>query len=144
MKHLVAILLSVCGLANASQDAAILDTATTLSAIAIGASEANPVGLLAIPLKVAAIAHADSLPEGDRQAQHLMLSTLWRGAAINNLCVMASVVTGGSFAPACLIAGVVSVVKDYLTTEEQRAFWAICSSKRALNPRLKCAYTTPT
>lgn len=144
MKALAAaLLMATAAQAQPSTTAAALDVASTAAAIAIGAAEANPIGLVTIPLKAAAIAHADTLPEGERQAQHLDLATLWRAAAVNNACVIAAIATGGSFAPACLALAGASVVNDWLTTAEQRQFWAICAAERASNPRIRCMYTTP-
>lgn len=143
MKALAAaLMLATAAQAQPSTTAAALDVASTAVSIAIGATEANPIGLATIPLKLAAIAHANTLPEGERQEQHLALATVWRGAAVNNLCVIAAIVTGGAFAPACIALGAVSVVKDYLTDAEQRQFWAICAAERASNPRIRCTYTT--
>ena len=143
MKLFVIFLLSFCGVVNASQEAAILDTVSTVSSIMVGASEANPIGLLTIPLKVVAISHADNLPEGEKQVQHLILTTIWKGATINNLCAIPVVLSGGSFTPICLILGGIIGYNDWVSTQEQRTFWLLCKEMKKENQRLECKWNDP-
>jgi len=149
MRALAALLLALCLHAHAdtaerAQNAAIADVASTGAALALGAAEANPLGLLMLPMKFAAIRYAEGLPDGDKQTAQSVISSMWRGAAANNVCVIMSIVTGGTFAPACAIAGFAVAWHEWQSGADERLFWAICADERTRQPELKCTYTTPT
>lgn len=130
-------------MAERDQTAAIADVATTGAALALGATEANPLGLLTLPLKLWLISYSDDLPDGEKQSTKAFMSSTWTGAAANNLCVIAAILTGGAWAPACVAVGVVTGVTYWRSTEEERAFWLLCAEERIANPRLGCSYTKP-
>lgn len=149
MKALAALLLALCLSAHAdpserAQNAAIADVASTGAALALGAAEANPLGLLSIPMKLAAIKYAEGLDDGDKQTAQSVISSMWRGAAANNVCVIMSIVTGGTFAPVCAIAGFAVAWHEWQSSEIERQFWMVCANEKQSNPELKCTYTTPT
>lgn len=149
MKALAALLLALCLSAHAdpserAQNAAIADVASTGAALALGAAEANPLGLLTLPMKFAAIRYAEGLPDGDKQTAQSVISSMWRGAAANNVCVIMSIVTGGTFAPVCAIAGFAVAWHEWQSGEIERQFWMVCAYEKQSNPELKCSFTTPT
>jgi len=149
MKALAALLLALCLHAQAdtaerAQNAAIADVASTGAALALGAAEANPLGLLTLPAKLAALKYAESLQDGDKQTAQSVISSMWRGAAANNVCVILSIVTGGTFAPVCAIAGFAVAWHEWQSSEIERQFWMVCANEKQSNPELKCTYTTPT
>ncbi len=126
--------------------AGIADVVTTAIGLAAGAAEANPLGLITIPAKFAFLRWADKLPDTERPAAHALAASFWGGAAANNLCVAASVLSGGAFAPVCLAVGVAWGYHTWKSTERERIFWAEgCPGMRqyANEPGLKCIYTPP-
>lgn len=126
--------------ADQSQTDALTDLGSTAIGLAMGAAEANPVGLLTIPLKFVLIDQADKLPDGEKQHAHSVIGSLWHGATVNNLCVVAAIATGGAFAPACLVAGLVAGVHRWQSTQMEREFWALCANLRTETPELKCVF----
>ena len=128
--------------ATDAQAGALADAATTVAALAAGAVEANPLGLFTLPVKLLALHHAHTLPEGARQHQLATLGALWAGAAVNNACVLAAILTGGAFAPACLVAGIAAGAQRWQASSDERAFWAICADERARRPDLRCTWNT--
>lgn len=149
MRALAAILLVLClnvhaDTAERAHNAALTDVASTVAGIALGAAEANPVGLLTIPAKLAALQYADGLLDGDKQTAQSVISSMWRGAAANNVCVIVSMATGGTFAPVCAIAGLVVALHEWNAGEIEREFWQICAYERQERPELKCAFNAPT
>lgn len=143
---IVALLAATCASAQTaeqSQTDALTDLGSTAIGLALGAAEANPVGLLAVPLKFLLIDRADKLPDGEKQRAQSVIGSLWHGATVNNVCVIAAIATGGAFAPACLVAGVVAGVHRWQSTSMEREFWALCARERQRMPDLKCIYTTP-
>lgn len=143
MRWLAAIGLALTLSAHAGDratEAAIEDLATTGVGIALGAAEMNPAGLVVIPLKFALLSHAESLPDGDKQHQKSVIASVWRGAAANNVCVIASIVTGGTFAPACVAIGLIAGVHEWQAGADERTFWRICQHEKLNNPNLVCKF----
>lgn len=96
---------------NAVQ-AAVADGVTTGLAISAGALEMNPLvstspaGLLALTgAKIALVNYADRLPEDEKRMVIKTSSSLWTGAAVNNLMVLLSVPS-----PAAIAVGMVAGV----------------------------------
>lgn len=139
-RALVLSLLCVTAQAQTAEQAAAADVATTGIGLALGAAEANPIGLLTLPAKLAAIQHAESLPTGEREYALSVISSMWTGAAANNLCVIVAIATGGAFAPACLIVGAAVGMQRWDAGADERLFWAICADEKTRNPRLTCTY----
>jgi len=144
LRALVLSLLCVTAQAQTAHEAAAADVASTGAALALGAAEANPLGLLTLPMKFAAIRYAEGLPDGDKQTAQSVISSMWRGAAANNVCVIMSIVTGGTFAPVCAIAGFAVAWHEWQSGEIERQFWMVCAYEKQSNPELKCSFTTPT
>ena len=145
MKPLAAILLTLCLTAQAdpaqrAQEAAAADVVTTGVGLALGAAEANPLGLALIPLKLIALDYAAGLSDGEKQTTQHALSALWTGAASNNLCIIAMLVTGGMMAPVCVAIGVVTAAHSWQSGSLERDFWMVCASERQTNPKLQCNF----
>lgn len=129
-----------------ARDAALADGVTTALGLAAGAAELNPLGpVLAIGMKAAVFHYARSLPDTEQPAAYAMATALWSGAAANNLCVTAAILTGGSFAPVCIAVGAAWAMKSWKDSEPERLFWAGCALRRqhANEPGLECIYTPP-
>ena len=144
----IALLLATTGVSaqttERAADAAALDVLTTAAGLAMGAAEANPVGLLTLPGKLIALDYAQGLPTGEREHALSVISAVWRGAAANNLCIVVAIATGGAFGPACAVAGLAVALREWESTAIERQFWAVCAWHRQTQPDLKCTYiTTP-
>lgn len=122
---------------------ALQDIVSTGFGLALGAAELNPLGILAVPLKFAAIEHAETLPDGEKQTAHATYSSVWRGAAVNNFCLAAMILTGGTATPVCLFLGFASGAIVWQQSAMEREFWNLCAYERKANPELKCVYSKP-
>ncbi len=144
IRALVLSLLCITAQAQTAEQAAVADVGTTAIGLALGAAEANPLGLLTLPAKLAAIQHAESLPTGEREYALSVISSMWTGAAANNLCIVAAILTGGAFAPACVVLGLSVAMQRGDAGADERLFWAICADEKTRNPSLTCEFTKPT
>ena len=146
MKPLVALLLAFCltvhaGPAEQAQQSAAADVVTTGVGLALGAAEANPLGLALIPLKLIVLDYAAGLPDGEKQTVQSAVGSLWLGAAANNICVIFSILSGGTFAPLCAAAGVAVALQRWTAGADEREFWALCARERVKNPKMTCEFT---
>lgn len=146
MKPLVALLLAFCLTAQAdpsqrTQEAAVADVATTVMGLSLGAAEANPLGLALIPLKLIVLDYAAGLPDGEKQTVQSAVGSFWLGAAANNICVIFSLLSGGTFAPLCAAAGVAVALQRWNAGADEREFWALCARERVQNPKTTCEFT---
>ena len=141
LRAIVLSLLCLSAQAQTAHEAAAADVATTGIGLALGAAEANPIGVLTLPLKLMAIQQAEALPTGEREYTLSAISSMWTGAAANNLCVVAAILSGGTFAPACLVLGMAVGMQRWDAGTQERLFWAICADEKTRNPRLECIYT---
>lgn len=126
--------------------AAIADGVSTAAGLAAGAVEVNPLGpVLALGMKAAMFHYAEGLPDTEQPAAYALGASMWAGAAANNVCVTAALLTSGGFAPVCLALGVAWGMKTWQETEHEREFWEGCALLRAYagQPALTCVYTTP-
>jgi len=140
LRALILSLLCLSAQAQTAHEAAAADVATTGIGLALGAAEANPIGLLTLPAKLAMIQHAEGLPTGEREYALSAISSMWTGAAANNLCVIAAIVTGGAFAPFCIGVGLAVASAKWQAEADERLFWAICAAEKKINPVLTCLY----
>lgn len=125
---------------------AVADGVTTAMGLAAGAAELNPLGpVLSVGMKLAANEYAKSLPELERPRVHAAAASMWQGAAANNLCVVAAVLSGGSFAPVCVAVGFAWGMKTWQATQPEREFWEACALTREVTqqPDLVCIYVPP-
>jgi len=134
---------------DASEEAmggAVADGVTTAVGLAAGAAELNPLGpVLSVGVKVALFQYAKGLPDTERPGVYAAAASWWQGAAANNICIAASVLSGGSFAPACVALGVAWGMRTWKETEPERQFWEGCALLRqyAGEPQMPCVYTRP-
>lgn len=138
--------LSLHAQAQTSEDAkasALQDILSTGFGLALGASELNPLGILTVPLKFAAIEHAETLPDGEKQTAHATYTSIWRGAAVNNFCLAAMILTGGTATPVCVFLSFASAAIVWQQSAMEREFWNLCAYERRTNPELKCIYAKP-
>ena len=141
---LIVMALTGCAITRSqASDAAVTDVASTGLGIALGAAEANPIGLVTIPLKIALLNHVETLPAGEKQEAQMRLSAVWNGAAVNNVCVVAVIVSGGAASLPCLLVGGAYGVWEYTSTKAnqmQAEFAALCIQARQETPGMKCFY----
>jgi hypothetical protein len=141
-------------LEQSARSAAVADTASTALGLAAGAVELNPLGpVLSIGMKAAYLKHAETLPEPEKAVALAASSSIWSGAAANNLCVIAVLISAGAFPPLaaaapvmCPVIGVAWGLRAWQQTEHERQFWTEgCPMLRAYAemPDLVCVYTAP-
>lgn len=126
-----------------ARNAAMADGVTTVVGLALGAAEMNPLGpVLAVSLKAVALGYVDKLPDVEQPNAHAVMASVWGGFSANNVCVTAALLTGGSFAPACVAIGLGWGMKTWKDTERERLFWEGCATLRsyASLPELPCVY----
>lgn len=128
-------------LGDRAGNAALADSATTLGALALGAAEANPIGLATIPAKIGILWHCKALPEDERAECLSVADALWGGAAVNNVCIIAALLTAGAFAPVCVAAGVGYGIWSWNKSAPEREFAYKCEeAKRAWGMTEKCVF----
>ena len=106
------------------------DVVSTGVGLALGAAEANPLGIVALPIKLAMVEYAGSLPPDEQPAAYAALSAVTWGAVANNICVIASIATSaGIAAPACVAVGAVTGVAYWDATKTHRIplLYAYCA-----------------
>ena len=64
-----------------------------------------------------------------------------QSAAANNICVIFSLLSGGTFAPLCAAAGVAVALQRWTAGADEREFWALCARERVKNPKMTCEFT---
>jgi len=124
--------------------AQIADVGTTAIGLALGAAEANPLGLLTLGAKAVAHQRISAAPAVEQPRLWGLYGAFGWGAAANNLCVIGTVASGGSLAPVCPLLGLVVGKAAWDSSSAQReedTFAAICADAKASNPALYCAYT---
>lgn len=122
--------------------AAAADALTTMGAAALGAAEANPLGVITLFAKIPLLAHVKTLPPDEQAEWHATYGALWGGAAANNLCVIGAILTGGAFVPLCPLAGIAWGVRSWNASAMERELWEICRQERAYwkNPHMTCDF----
>lgn len=135
------------GLQQSAQRAAAVDTGSTALGLAAGAVELNPVGpVLTLGGKYLFMKYAETLPDNQRASAYAGASAIWGGAAANNLCVTAAILSGGAFAPACIVVGLAYGAHAWQRSAHERQFWEEgCPMIRQYSgiPDLPCVYTPP-
>lgn len=121
--------------------AAVADTVTTAGALALGATELNPVNWATIPIKLATLLYCKTLPEDEKAQCHATVGPIWGGAAVNNLCVVAMILTGGAFMPVCIAGGIGYGVYAWNESAPEREFYAGCTEyRRVSGGTFRCIY----
>jgi hypothetical protein len=125
-----------------AQSAAVADGLTTLGGLALGAAEANPLGLVTLLAKIPLLAHVKTLPLDEQAEWHATYGAMWGGAAANNLCIVGAILTAGALAPLCPMVGIAWGLNKWNASAMERELWAICRQERAYwgNPQMTCDF----
>jgi len=129
-------------LQDQAERSAAADALTTMGGVALGATEANPLGILTLLAKVPLLAHVKTLPQDEQAEWHATYGAIWGGAAANNLCIIGAILTGGALAVLCPVAGVAWGFKVWNASAMERELWSICRQERAYwnNPQMTCNF----
>lgn len=121
---------------NTAIRAAVADGITTGLALSSGALETNPListtplGLLALTgAKIALVKYAETLPEQEKRMVVKLSSSLWGGAAVNNLLVLLAAPT-----PLSVLAGLLMGFYTWRQTGEAYEAADRAIAARALPP----------
>lgn len=111
------------------------DAVSTAATLAVpGIVEANPLGWATVPLRVAAIEYAKTLPREERQQILDAVSAGGWGAAASNLLMAAGATA------AAPVVGMVVVAVLWKSGEQEREFWRLCAVHRRMTPGVSCEY----
>lgn len=119
------------------------DVGSTGIGLALGAAEANPLGILTLGVKAAAYQKIKNSPPVEQPRLWGMYGALGWGAAANNLCVIAAIATGGVGAAVCPLIGLGAGMGSWSANTEERnkaTFAAMCQEAKLTNPNLVCVY----
>lgn len=119
------------------------DVGSTGIGLAIGAAEANPLGLLTLGIKAKMYQDIQEAPPVEQPRLWGVYGAFGWGATANNLCVIAAIATGGAAAALCPVLGVATGMTVWNNNEEERnraTFDAMCKDMQAKNPALQCVY----
>ena len=122
------------------------DVGTTGAGLLLGAAEANPLGIVTLGIKAIAYQKIKDSPPVDQPRMWGMYGALGWGAAANNLCVIASIATGGGAAVLCPLLGLGAGMSSWSAGSEERdraTFAVICKEAKQNNPDLVCVYNPP-
>jgi hypothetical protein len=125
-----------------AETAAAADSISTLGGLALGAVEANPLGIVSLIAKIPILAYVKTLPPDEQAEWHATYSAVWGGAAANNVCIVGAILTGGVLAPLCPIVGVAWAMNQWNASAMERELWSICRQERAYwnNPQMPCDF----
>lgn len=149
---LAGLLPALCLAARAQDDrddavqAAVADGVSGAAVFMSGALPVSPfVPILAVGMKAATIEYTSRLPQHERPAAYGAAKAMWAGGTVNNVCMTASFLTGGSFLPACLALGVAWGVQTWNDGERARQFHGDCTVLREFtyDPELACREAAP-
>ena len=124
----------------------LADVGSTGVGLAMGAAEANPLGLLTLGAKAVIYNQIKEAPAVEQPKLWSTYGAFGWGATANNLCVIAAIATGGVAALLCPLIGVVTGVTVYNGDEEKRnreTALAVCTEQRKVNPALVCDTPAP-
>jgi hypothetical protein len=121
---------------------AVADGVTSFVGIAAGVPVNPLLPVLGLAFKAATLQRAESLPETERPRAYAIAAAGWHGGAAGNVCVAASVLSGGSFIPACIVVGVAWGWNTWKGSERERLDAERCAALRASahKPKLRCAF----
>lgn len=128
-----------------AQAGAVADGVSSFVGIAAGTSVNPLLPVLGVAFKAATFHHAESLPEAERPRAYAMAAAGWQGSAAGNACAAVSILSGGSFLPACLLVGVGWGWRTWNATEPERLEAERCAAPRtaAGKPKPRCAAKRP-
>jgi len=123
--------------------AQMADMGTTGVGLLMGASEANPLGVLTIGMKVVAYQKIKAAPAVEQPRLWSAYGAMGWGATANNLCVIATIATGGvgvALCPAIGLAAGFGVWNKDAETRDKATFAALCEQARSTNPAMTCTW----
>jgi hypothetical protein len=101
--------------------AAVADGVSSAAMLMTGAVAINPLlPLMSVGMKAATLEYTSRLPEHEKPAAYGAATAMWSGTAVNNVCMTASILSGGSFLPACVALGVAWGVRTWKEGERDR------------------------
>lgn len=121
----------------------VADVGTTGAGLLLGAAEANPLGLVTLGIKAVAYQKIKDSPATEQPRLWGIYGAAGWGAAANNLCVIASIATGGAAAMLCPLIGLGAGISSWNAGSEERdqaTFAAMCDEAKSRNPNLVCVY----
>jgi hypothetical protein len=123
-----------------AQAGAVADGVSSVAGIVVGAAVNPLLPVFGAAIKTATLQHAESLPETERPRAYAMAAAGWQGSAAGNTCVAVSVLSGGSFLPACIAVGAAWGWKTWNASERERREAERCAALRASarKPKLRC------
>jgi hypothetical protein len=124
----------------------LADVGTTGLGLAMGAAEANPLGILTLGAKAVVYSQIKEAPAVEQPKLWSAYGAFGWGATANNLCVLAAIATGGAAAALCPLIGLMTGVTVYNGDEEKRnreTALAVCAEERKVNPELVCEAPAP-
>lgn len=133
-------------LENKAVTGQLADLGSTGIGLALGAAEANPLGLLTLGVKAYAYQQIKEAPAVEQPAMWSAYGAFGWGAAANNVCVIAAIATGGAAAAICPLIGLATGMTTWNGDEAKRdraTFAVICEQQRKANPALTCSYSDP-
>jgi hypothetical protein len=138
VKHLLVLAALCAGAAHADPGAyrgLAADATTTAIGLSLpGIADANPIGLAGVPIRLAVLHHAGTLPEEQAQPVYDAVEASGWGAAVNNVLVIAG---AGPVAP---VLGLVVGFAIWKAGEPKRHFLQACAVHKADNPELRCVF----
>lgn len=122
---------------------AVADSVSLFVGVAAGAPLNPLLPFVGLAVKAATFQHAESLPESERPRAYAAAAAGWQGSAAGNVCAAASVLSGGSFLPACVVLGVAWGWKTWNASERERREAERCAVPRpaAGKSKPRCAPT---
>lgn len=145
----IALFAAAMGTASAQEAAeqartgALADGFTSAVGIATGTGVVNPLlPVVGLGFKAATFHYAESLPETERPGAYAFAAATWQGTAAGNLCVTATVLSGGSFLPGCVAIGMAWGMKTWGDSARERRLSERCAVLRDFvgKPHLPCEY----
>jgi hypothetical protein len=121
---------------------AFADGISSFVGIAAGVPVNPLLPVLGLGFKAMTLHRAESLPDTERPRAYAFAAASWQGSAAGNACAAASVLSGGSFLPACIVVGVAWGWKTWKESEGERQDAERCAALRASSrkPKLRCAF----
>lgn len=146
-KLMLAAVLSATMVAVQAQDTkaqaragAVADGVSSFVGVAAGVPVNPLLPVLGLAFKAATFQHAEGLPDTERPRAYALAAAGWQGSAAGNTCAAVSVLSGGSFLPACVVVGLAWGWKTWTASEPERRDAERCAARRAAarKPKLRC------
>lgn len=122
---------------------AVADGVSSAVGIAAGVPVHPLLPVVGMAAKEATFRHAESLPPAERPRAYAMAAAGWQGSAAANACAAVSVLSGGSFLPACVVVGVGWGWNTWTASERERRDAERCAALRAAagKRKVRCSVT---